>query len=56
MISNLKLNLLFFSMDLVTLLAYPILFVYAKLHRYSRTKERAAQTRRWVAGPIIPGG
>jgi hypothetical protein len=34
-----KLNLLFLAMDLLTLLAYPILFVYGKLHQISKSKE-----------------
>lgn len=53
---NVKLNLLFFSMELLTLLAYPLLFVYARLHRYSASRERSARARRWLADPIIPGG
>ena len=34
-----KLNLLFIVMDLLTLLAYPILFVHGKLRQVSRSKE-----------------
>ncbi len=34
-----KLNLLFIMMDLLTLLAYPIVYVYGKLHPFSKSKE-----------------
>jgi NADH:ubiquinone oxidoreductase subunit 3 (subunit A) len=31
-----KLNLLFIVMDLLTILAYPIVFVYGKLRQFSK--------------------
>ncbi len=31
-----KLKLLFIVMDTLTILAYPIVFIYEKLHRYSK--------------------
>ena len=34
-----KLNLLFIVMDLLTLLAYPIVFVQGKLRQFSKSKE-----------------
>ena len=34
-----KLNLFFIIMDLLTLLAYPVVFVYAKLRQFSKLKE-----------------
>lgn len=34
-----KLNLLFIVMDVLTLAAYPILFVYGKISAISRTEE-----------------
>lgn len=34
-----KLFFLFFIMDALTLLAYPIVFVYGKLHGFSKPKE-----------------
>ena len=34
-----KLNLLIFAMDLLALLAYPIVYVYNKLHQFSRARE-----------------
>ena len=36
-----KLNLFFIAMDLITLLAYPILFVRGKLRQFSKLKENA---------------
>jgi hypothetical protein len=36
---TLKLSLFFILMDLVTLLAYPIVFVHGKLHQFSKSKE-----------------
>jgi NADH:ubiquinone oxidoreductase subunit 3 (subunit A) len=37
-----KLNLIFIVMDLLTLLAYPIVYVYGKLRLFARSKERFA--------------
>jgi NADH:ubiquinone oxidoreductase subunit 3 (subunit A) len=34
-----KLNLLFIIMDLLTLLAYPIVFAHGKLGQFSKSKE-----------------
>jgi len=34
-----KLNLLFIIMDLLTLLAYPIVFIYGKLRQFSKSVE-----------------
>jgi hypothetical protein len=34
-----KLNLLFIVMDLLTILAYPVVFVYGKLRQFSKMKE-----------------
>jgi hypothetical protein len=36
---NMKLNLLFIVMDLLTILAYPIVFLHGKLRRLSKSKE-----------------
>jgi hypothetical protein len=36
---SMKLFLLFIVMDLLTLLAYPFVFVYGELRQFSRTKE-----------------
>lgn len=37
---TLKLSLLFIAMDLLTLLAYPIVLVHGKLRQFSKAKER----------------
>ena len=37
-----KLNLLFIVMDLLTILAYPIVFVHGKLRQFSELKESTA--------------
>ncbi len=34
-----KLKLLFIVMDLLTILAYPIVFAHGKLRQFARTKE-----------------
>jgi hypothetical protein len=34
-----KLNLLFIVMDVLTLLAYPIVFIYSKMYQFSKVKE-----------------
>jgi NADH:ubiquinone oxidoreductase subunit 3 (subunit A) len=39
---TMKLKLLFIVMDLLTILAYPIVFVYGKLRRFSKLKESVA--------------
>jgi hypothetical protein len=36
---TIKLNLIFFVMDLLTLLVYPVLFLYGKFYRSLKTKE-----------------
>jgi NADH:ubiquinone oxidoreductase subunit 3 (subunit A) len=37
-----KLNLLFIVMDLFTLLAYPIVFMFGKLRQFSKSKKSTA--------------
>jgi hypothetical protein len=34
-----KLNILFIVMDLLTILAYPIVFLHGKLRQFSKSKE-----------------
>jgi hypothetical protein len=40
--ATMKQILLFFAMDIHTILAYPIVFVYGKLYRFSATKEQGS--------------
>ena len=51
-----KLNLLFIVMDLLTLLAYPILFVYGKIRQFSRQKENMALANSLTTGSVASGG
>jgi hypothetical protein len=44
-----KLNLLFIVMDLLTLLAYPFIFMHAKLSQFSEASNVS------VIGPVTPG-
>ena len=39
---KLKLNLFFIVMDLLTILAYPIIYVHGKLRQFSKLKESTA--------------
>ena len=50
-----KLKLLFIVMDLLTLLAYPFVFVSGKLHQFSKSKERFTPANMIVTGSITPG-
>jgi len=51
-----KLNLLFIVMDLLTLLAYPIVFVHSKLRQPSKLKESIPLVNLVVAGSVAAGG
>ena len=44
-----KLNLLFIVMDLLTFLAYPIVFVHGKLRQFSKSRERITLAKSLVA-------
>ena len=50
-----KLNLLFIIMDLLTLLAYPIVFVHGKIRHFSKLKESIAPSNLLVTGSVTPG-
>lgn len=49
-----KLNLLFIAMTLLTLLAYPMVFVHGKLHQLLRSKESIPLPSQWVGIPVSP--
>ena len=49
---TMKLNLLFIVMDLLTLLAYPIVFVHGKLLRYFKSKARIHPPMLLVTVPV----
>jgi len=50
-----KLNLLFIVMDLLTLLAYPIVFVHGKIRQFSKSKENIALSNLLVNSSVTPG-
>ena len=50
-----KLNLLFIVMDLLTLLAYPIVFVHGKLRRFYKLKESILVPKFFAVVPVTPG-
>ena len=50
-----KLNLLFIVMELLTLLAYPIVFVHGKLRLFAKAREAVRVTNIFVVIPISPG-
>jgi len=52
---TIRLNLLFIVMDLLTLLAYPIVFVYEKLRQFSKSKEDISLSNLLVAGSAVSG-
>lgn len=49
-----RLNLLFIVMYLLTVLAYPIVFVHGKLHRFSSSRESIPPANLFVAIPATP--
>jgi hypothetical protein len=51
-----KLNLLFIVMDLLTILAYPVVFMHGKLRQFSKSKARIPLTNLLVPVAIIPDG
>ena len=50
-----KLNLLFIMMDLLTLLAYPIVFMHSKLRQLSNSREGTPLANLLVTVPVTPG-
>jgi hypothetical protein len=49
-----KLNFIFILIDLFTLLAYPIVFVHAKLHRFEKPKEGIRLANFFENVPVAP--
>jgi hypothetical protein len=50
-----KLNLLFVTMYALTLLAYPLVFIYSKIHQFSISKESINLANLLVTDSIGPG-
>lgn len=44
---KMKLNLLFFVMDMLTLLAYPIVYLHSKVYRFFRDKRKHHPERKY---------
>ena len=51
---TMKLSLLFIVMDLLTLLAYPIMFVHGKLRQFSKSKENIPGPNLLVVVAVTP--
>jgi hypothetical protein len=51
---SLKLNLLFTVLDLLTLLAYPIVFVHGKLRQFAKPKESTSHANFFAIMPVAP--
>lgn len=56
-----KLKLLFIVMEMITLLVYPFVFLYDKLHRYSRwtvnrNKALRSSSQLWTSQKRLPSG
>lgn len=49
-----KLNFLFMVMDVLTVLAYPIVFVHAKLRQFSKSIVGIALAHFLLTGSVIP--
>ena len=49
-----RLNLFFIIMDLLTILAYPIVFVHGKLRQFSKIKESLALADLLVTASVMP--
>jgi hypothetical protein len=52
---TLKLNFLFIVMDLLTLRAYPLVFVHGKLRQFSKSKESIPLANLLVTVPVTSG-
>jgi hypothetical protein len=49
-----KLNLLLIVMDLLIVLAYPIVFMHGKLRQFLKAKESLGSANSLVIGPVAP--
>ncbi len=50
---TIKLNLLFIAMDLLTLLAYPIVFMHGKMRRILRPQGVTAPTKKMAVTSVM---
>jgi hypothetical protein len=51
-----KLNLLFIVMDLLTLLAYPVVYMHGLLRQASGSRKNSPRLKMLAVVPLIPGG
>ena len=49
-----KLNLIFIVMDLLTLLAYPIVYAYGKVRTFAKSKEGIRVANILSVSPVTP--
>jgi len=54
-VKTMKLNLFFIVMELLILLAYPVVFVYGRLRQFSKSKESILLENLSVIGSMPPG-
>ena len=54
-VKTMKLNLFFIVMELLILLAYPVVFVYGRLRQFSKSKESILLENLLVIGSMPPG-
>jgi hypothetical protein len=52
---TMKLNLIFIVMELLTLLAYPIVFLHGKLRKFSKSKGSIPLANRLVTSSVTSG-
>jgi hypothetical protein len=52
---TIKLNLLFIAMEVLTVLAYPVMFVYTLLRHFSKFRQDIVVAKLLVISPITPG-
>ena len=50
-----KLNLLFIAMDILTVMAYPVVYVYAGLRKLSKFRQDMLAARLLVPSPVTTG-
>ena len=51
---TMKLSLLFMVLELLTLLAYPIVFVQSRLLRFSKSREGISVSKSSMIAPVTP--
>jgi hypothetical protein len=51
-----KLNLLFIVMDLLTLLAYPVVYMHGLLRQASGSRKNSPRLKMLAVVPLTPGG